>query len=362
MIAIDPDPTHYPEQLAEKERRISALMTPFQPPSLEVFQSPALHYRLRAEFTIWHQDERSHYAVFSQGRGHAPEFVEQFPVAAKAINQMMPRLLTCIHDNPVLRHKLFQLEFLSTLTEDLLVTLVYHKPLNDDWTDAAKKLEEDLGIGVLGRSRKQKVVLSRDFVTESMRVGDQEFRYRQLEGCFSQPNGKVCEQMLKWVSTVVQGSSGSLLELYCGNGNFTLPLSRHFDRVLATEISKPLIRAAEHNCEVNKIDNIAFGRMSAEEVSEAIAGLRPFRRLQHVDLADYDFSTVFVDPPRAGLDDKTLDMVQGFDNILYVSCNPNTLSDNLQTLSKTHEMKRLALFDQFPYTDHMECGVYLQRK
>jgi tRNA (uracil-5-)-methyltransferase len=362
MIAINPDPNHYPVQLAEKVQRLTTLIAPFQAPPLEVFESPALHYRLRAEFALWHEGDRSYYAVFDKGRGEAPTFVERFPVAAAVINDTMPRLLDSAHRDPVLRHKLFQVEFLSTLSEDLLVTLVYHKPLDLDWNDAARRLEKTVGISVIGRSRKQKLILSRDFVTESFSVAGRAFHYRQLEGCFSQPNGSVCEKMLNWASSVAQGSGGSLLELYCGNGNFTLPLSLHFERVLATEISKPLTRAAEHNCQVNGIDNIAFARLSAEEVSTAIAGVRPFRRLQHVNLADYDFSTVFVDPPRAGLDEKTLSMIQGFDNIIYVSCNPHTLANNLRVLNKTHSITRAALFDQFPYTDHMECGIYLRRK
>ena len=55
-------------------------------------------------------------------------------------------------------------------------------------------------------------------------------------------------------------------------------------------------------------------------------------------------------------------MVQAYPRILYISCDPQTLCDNLATLSKTHEISRLALFDQFPYTHHMECGVWLTRK
>jgi len=54
--------------------------------------------------------------------------------------------------------------------------------------------------------------------------------------------------------------------------------------------------------------------------------------------------------------------VQAYPRILYISCNPQTLSENLQTLSQTHDVTRLALFDQFPYTHHMECGVLLTRK
>lgn len=55
-------------------------------------------------------------------------------------------------------------------------------------------------------------------------------------------------------------------------------------------------------------------------------------------------------------------MVQAYPAILYISCNPQTLSENLETLSTTHHVERLALFDQFPYTHHMECGVLLRRK
>ncbi|MGQ9425163.1 tRNA (uridine(54)-C5)-methyltransferase TrmA [Gilvimarinus sp. F26214L] len=362
MIAIKPDPNHYAAQLARKEQAFADLLKPFEMPPVEVFDSPPLHYRVRAEFKIWHEGDRSHYAVFDKGAGEPPTFVDDFPVASRRITEVMPSLLERLQGAEILRRKLFQVEFLSTLHGELLVTLVYHKPLTDPWIEAARALEAALGIFVIGRSRKQKEVLSRDYVTEVFTVRGREFRYRQLEGCFSQPNGKVCEQMLNWASAAVEGSMGSLLELYCGNGNFTLPLALHFDKVLATEISKPLTRVAEHNCEANDIHNIAFARMSAEEVSEAIAGVRPFRRMQHVNLPEYDFQTVFVDPPRAGLDPKTLAMVQGFANILYVSCNPHTLADNLKTLNKTHRIKRAALFDQFPYTDHMECGVYLQRR
>ena len=56
------------------------------------------------------------------------------------------------------------------------------------------------------------------------------------------------------------------------------------------------------------------------------------------------------------------DMVQAYPNILYISCNPETLCQNLETLSQTHNVSRLALFDQFPYTHHMECGVLLTKK
>ncbi|MGB2280530.1 MAG: tRNA (uridine(54)-C5)-methyltransferase TrmA, partial [Pseudomonadales bacterium] len=88
---------------------------------------------------------------------------------------------------------------------------------------------------------------------------------------------------------------------------------------------------------------------------------RAFRRLQHIDLDDYQFGTVLVDPPRAGLDDNTLKLVQQFKRIIYISCNPVTLMANLQQLQETHQLQAKAMFDQFPYTDHVETGVVLTR-
>ena len=70
----------------------------------------------------------------------------------------------------------------------------------------------------------------------------------------------------------------------------------------------------------------------------------------------------FVDPPRSGLDAETVKLVQGYERILYISCNPETLCENLKTLNQTHDVVRLALFDQFPYTPHMESGVLLIRR
>jgi len=54
--------------------------------------------------------------------------------------------------------------------------------------------------------------------------------------------------------------------------------------------------------------------------------------------------------------------VQQYDNILYVSCNPVTLKENLKEICKNYKVERFALFDQFPYTHHMECGVFLTRR
>ncbi|PID44722.1 MAG: tRNA (uridine(54)-C5)-methyltransferase TrmA [Proteobacteria bacterium] len=364
-IAVD----QYPALLAQKRDHLASLLAPFDPPEIEVFASPVLHFRLRAEFRIWHTGERCFYAMFSPSDKRQPVEVTDFPIGSGLINSLMTQLLTELHRQPVLRHKLFQVEFLTTLSQDALVTLIYHKPLDDAWQKQAEQLQETLGFPVIGRSRKQKRVLQRDYVNETLVVDDKPLRYRQIEGGFTQPNGCMNQMMLSWarrVSLAGRGEAGEqigdLLELYCGNGNFSIALADIYQRVLATEVSKTSVAAAQVNIRQNAADNVTIVRLSSEELVEAITGARAFRRLENIDLSDYDIQTVLVDPPRAGLDEKSVRQIQQYERIIYISCNPQTLADNLQTLNQTHRITHLALFDQFPYTHHIETGVMLERR
>ena len=355
----------YQLQLDAKIARISAQFAEFNPPSLDVFQSPKQNFRMRAEFRIWHTDDDMFYAMFERSEDNQKQVIriDEFPIADASINQLMPILLQELKSNPVLSKRLFEVHFLATLKGEILVSMIYRCPLDAEWETLAKQLAEKLNIKLIGRSRGQKVVLSDEFVVEELQVFDRTYQYKQIESSFTQPNAQVCQKMLEWACHAAEQSDKDLLELYCGNGNFTLPLSTKFNRVLATELAKSSVYAAQWNIEQNQIDNIQVARLSAEDFTQAYNGEREFRRLQEaeIDISSYDFDTVFVDPPRAGIDDETLKLIQRFERIIYISCNPDTLQDNLKTLSTTHKITKFAMFDQFPYTHHVESGVLLEK-
>lgn len=362
MPLPDLNPAHYDAQLADKAAWFVEQFARFNAPAPAVFASAPLHYRLRAEFRVWQHADGFDFAMFDPDNPKQPVLMRDFPAAAAPINAAMHAMHPLILANAVLRHKLFAVEFLSTLSGDLLLTLIYHRKLDTSWEDAARTLAGQLGCAIIGRSKGQKVVLERDWVDECIEVDGRPLHFRQIEGAFSQPNGGVNRQMLGWARSQAAGLGGDLLELYCGNGNFTMALAPLFDKVLATEMSKTSIRAALHNQAANGIDNLALVRMASEEVSAALSGREQFQRLKEIDLASYRFSTLFVDPPRSGLDPATLEIAAGFANILYISCNPQTLLDNVAALDATHRIAASAIFDQFPYTHHTECGLLLQRR
>jgi tRNA (uracil-5-)-methyltransferase len=356
------NPAQYQSLLRQKVTATCSLLAPFPPSAPQVFSSQPSGFRMRAEFRIWHEGDDLNYVMFRREDPKTPIAIRDFPIADKQIQQLMPVLREKLMEQDILRRKLFQVEFLTTLAGDTLVTLVYHRKLDQDWENTAATLAADLQVSIVGRSRKQKLIVGRDFVWETLPINGNNFRYQQYEQAFTQPNGRLNIRMIEWACDCASGLNGDLLELYCGNGNFTLPLARHFDTVIATELSKTSIRAARENLRENRIENIQMIRLSAEEVTQSMNGVREFRRLAELPrpLGQYDLRTIFVDPPRAGLDEHTVQMAATFPAIIYVSCNPKTLAENLQQLCKTHRIEKFALFDQFPYTDHMECGVFLQ--
>ena len=175
----------------------------------------------------------------------------------------------------------------------------------------------------------------------------------------SAPQNSSCE---KHAVRPENSAARDLLELYCGHGNFTIPLAAKFNRVLASEISKSSIANARINCELNGVCNAQFVRLSADELMSAFARRREFERLKGIDIFSYDFSHVLIDPPRAGLEPSVIDFIKNFQNLIYISCNPQTLFENLRSLCVTHEVRKFAIFDQFAHTAHIECGVLLRRR
>ncbi len=361
------DPARYDEQLAEKQAYVESTFAAFDTPALEVYPSPPSHYRQRCEFRIWHEEDDLFYAMFEvdpeNPKNKRVVRLDQFPVASAHINELMPKLRDAFLASDELRRRLFQVEFLTTLSGQALVTLIYHRPLGDAWEAEARALEKALDIMIIGRSRKQRLVLTRDHVWERLTVDGRTLHYQQVENSFTQPNAHICQTMLGWAKEATQGRQAEdLVELYCGNGNFTIALAENFRRVLATEISRTSVASANVNLEANGVTNAHVARMSAEEFALALKGEKEGRRVAEMALDEYDFSTVLVDPPRAGLDEQSCQQISEYAQIVYISCNPATLAENLTLLTKTHDIERFALFDQFPFTHHCECGVLLTRR
>ncbi len=368
------DPARYQLYLDEK---IAAALDTLRAqdlvlPEAQVFASAPEFYRMRCEFAVYKEDLGIRYAMFVPGsRPKQRILMDSFRGAHPAINQCMAALQQQLKGNAFLLNGLFEIDFLAAQDGQVIAALNYHRSFSEAFAKQLSQLRvalraDGLQADLIARARKQKLVCERERVMETYSLSDRSIRLYQVEGTFSQPNAGACTKMLEFArSCARQSPKGDLLELYCGSGTFTVALADLFPQVLATEVARVPTQTALDNLSLNGIDNVRLCRLSAHEAASAIARERPFKRLllNNIQIEDYQFSTLLVDPPRSGIqDEQALKFAAGFERIIYISCSPQTLALDLKELSKTHRIEKLAFFDQFPYTQHLESGVYLIRR
>ena len=328
-------------------------------PDIEYYESAPLGFRYRTEFSIKGSTEGKQFAMTLLGK---KEIIKSFPIVSEEIQKLMIPLLDFINESKSLSEKLFQVEFQTARNKDSVVSLIYHKRLDGFWEKEASNLHRRLDVSIVGRSKKQKIVIGKTYVEETYKLSDSEYSLRLYEQCFSQTNPEICEEMLRWIERNQKLRDDDVVELHCGLGTFTILLSKKFRKVLATENSRPSFAGLKENLKLNKISNVFTTRLSGHETLQAVVEQRRFNRLVGINIGDFRFNTIFLDPPRDGLDKNTLNFLHKFDRIIYLSCGFESFKRDLQIIRKTHVVKKLAMFDQFPYTEHIESGAILQKK
>lgn len=371
------DPDNYTQYLNEK---IDTVVNLFKKNNLEipvpqVFESPSEYYRMRTEFCIFFNEDRTDFSFCMFEPGSKPKKrieLQNFPVGSKAINTGMQLLKKHIFNYKYLTEKLFEADFLSNQAGELVLALNYHKKLDEElFKSLAASLKEDfkkdgLSVDFIGRAKKQEILVNTNTILETIHTRDRDFYLYQVEGNFSQPNIYACQHMVQFARDCCTDCKDvDLIELYCGSGTFTVCLADLFRKVMSTEVSRVPTLTALKNIEKNGIENTRLARLSAVEVAQALEGVREFNRLKlaGIDIKEYDFKTLLIDPPRSGLEHKeALDFTAKFDRVIYISCGPQSLVNDLTYLTRTHRIEKLSFFDQFPYTEHLETGVLLVRK
>lgn len=349
-----PDCSEYEADLQRKVTFVEQLLAePFTRDAvdMEVIRSPELlHYRHRLRFELRHaEDESIQYVVFDPD-SNAWIPVNSYPIASKRINQLMLDLQVALSEEQKLCWKAFQVELLSNTVGEALALIMYHRRLDDGDAKRAQDLSKRVDANIVLRARGQRLAFParRSFLIQENEVAGKLYPQRLLESSFFQANLKLNQLMQSWLlQELGDSSSRDLLEIYCGNGNFTLPAASIFRQVLATEVDGNSLAAAKACAKEAKIENLQVKKCRAEDMD--------FQQL--CDLG-YDFSTLLLDPPRAGLSDRAREMSSRFDRVIYISCNPQTLVRDLSRMESLR-IQGACLFDQFPWTEHAEVALNL---
>lgn len=174
-----------------------------------------------------------------------------------------------------------------------------------------------------------------------------EYKFLISPEAFFQVNNNIAKKMYDKVSSYLNNEN-NVLDLYSGTGSIGIYVSKFAKKIISVEINKFASLDALENKKINNISNIDF---ICDDVANVID------KFSNID-------TVIVDPPRSGLDNKTIDYLKkiGSKNIIYVSCDPLTLARDIKFLSDKYEVTEVTPFDMFPNTYHVECVCILNIK
>jgi 23S rRNA (uracil1939-C5)-methyltransferase len=275
---------------------------------------------------------------------------ERCPVLNARIQSVISQIRKILDETPVAG--ILSLE-VHAIDEVLVRAVVSRKPDRNDLAVFREIVQKAglTGLSLLNAGRPGfEQVFGKDILRYHIEAKGKTIKLSTGFGGFIQINAPVNEMMVNYVMDLAAGSE-RILDLYCGNGNFSIPLAFKAREVTGIERDPDLVRRGRESAEENRLTNMHFSDVDAEKAVQALSKEQG------------SFDTIILDPPREGAKNIMKDLVRLDPKlIIYISCDPSTLSRDLAILIQNgFGLKKIRLFDMFPQTYHLESVSCLER-
>ncbi len=359
----------YAEQLKKKQKIIDALLGSYGKVEPVMGMENPYYYRNKVHRTFG-RDRKGNAICGTYEMGtHRLVQVEECLIEdrkcqeiAKTIRGMLKSFKIRTYDEDtgygLLRHVLLRRGF---KTDEIMVVLVVGSPIfpsKNNFVKALRNAHPEISTVVLNvNDKKTSMVLGE----REMTIYGKGFIRDELCGCkfrispksFYQVNPVQTEYLYqKAIAFARLTGKEEVIDAYCGIGTIGMVAAKRAKSVLGIELNGDAVRDARMNAKENQITNIEFQKGDAGEVMVAMAS------------QGKSADVVFMDPPRAGSDEKFMSSVVKLSpkKVVYISCNPETLARDLKYMTKHHyKVGRIQPVEMFPFTEHLECVVELCR-
>ena len=229
--------------------------------------------------------------------------------------------------------------------QDAFVSMILGLPLENRVVGVLRTINDRLADAVY--CDELRILYGRDYYMEEI-LG---LKFKVSAFSFFQTNVEAVEKLYSYgLSLLDDFADKTVFDLYCGTGTITQTLARKAKKAVGIELVEEAVEAARANAALNGLDNCRF---IAGDVFQALktVGEKP--------------DVIVVDPPRVGMSPEALDKIisYGVDQIVYISCNPKSLVNNLYYMQHYgYRVESVKPFDNFPGTKHCEAVSLLSRK
>lgn len=333
-----------------------------------------LHYRCKIQLPvklnpiskkikIGYYEKESHKIVNIKYCYLAPDLINNL---VEKIRTKLEEFKISIYDEKThtgeLRHIIFRY---SEFYQNVLVTFVINKENESSKINKlATKISEEKninGVSINLNTSKSNIILGKKtylaegkgFIIE--KLGD--IFYKISTNSFFQINPNIAEKILNTVKSYIQKEFNNpvILDAYSGVGTFSMYLASIAKKIIAVEEVPSATKDCKENLELNRINNIEIYTCDVKEKLKEISN----KKEESIDC-------IILDPPRAGVERDVIDIISdkiGPKMIVYLSCNPSTLSRDLEIFyDKGYKAEFVQPYDMFPNTYHIECLTILKNE
>ncbi|WP_432695408.1 23S rRNA (uracil(1939)-C(5))-methyltransferase RlmD [Marinobacterium sp. YM272] len=345
-------------QLSYKEQLILDQLSRFADTVPEQVASPLtsddLGYRRSARIGINQRSSGELIIGFRRQNSNKLLDIDRCPVLDPRINQLLESLRDLLAEQEGIKH-LTHLDISCGDTASALTIRVTRAP-DETLLESIGNTCAAQGFALYIEDNSGNVVqISADPKQLSYGVLNGKLNLQFAPGDFLQVNAAInhqmIEQALEWLAP---RATDRVLDLFCGLGNFTLPLATRAGRVVGVEGSAEMVSRAKNNAKANGLDNAEFFK------SDLSADIRESVWYQQTRQSGFDL--ILLDPPRSGAEACVQRLADyGARAVLYISCNPAALVRDTQHMKKAgYRMTRFAVMDMFPHTAHVESMALFQ--
>ncbi|MEQ5112132.1 23S rRNA (uracil(1939)-C(5))-methyltransferase RlmD [Providencia vermicola] len=308
-------------------------------------------YRRRARLGLQYQPKHQRLVMgFRQVQSNTLVDIKNCPVLVPELDMLLTPLSECLNQLSI-KPKLGHVELIHADNSNIIM-IRHLVPFSHADKQKLNDFERqyDVSIWLAGNDNALEALTSSSPMPEYQVVGEV-LKFNPLN--FIQVNGQVNQlmvaQALAWLDLTREDR---VLDLFCGMGNFTLPIARLAQSVVGVEGVENLVEQARNNAQLNTISNATF----YNENLEAEIHTQPW--------AAQGFNKVLLDPARAGAAGVMEHLIKLMpEKIVYVSCNPTTLArDSKVLLDEGYQLLHLRMLDMFPHTSHLESMALFIRR
>ena len=259
--------------------------------------------------------------------------IEHCYIASKKINELLSILNTCDLKGIT--------QIMIRTNEDTEMVVIYTKCISKE---IMEKLKDKCSLIMYDGQYKQ--ISGNNYIIDN--IGD--YKFVISPASFYQVNKNTVKLLYDKVLEYLKPDLNDVvLDLYSGTGTIGIYVSNSVKKVISVEINKFAVDDARKNKELNNVNNIEF-------ICDDVANV--------IDSFKEKIDSIIVDPPRSGLDDKTVSYLKQISSnkIVYVSCDPITLARDLEKISELYDIDEITPVDMFPNTSHVECVCVLKLK